>query len=84
MPRRIFGSLWDHLGIIRGTFWDDRFAHSAGPLYMKSRCNRNLAHWFGFPFWLDWCAVLFGRWRLVRKPSVFSDTMAEASRDASR
>ena len=48
---------------------------------MKSRCNRNLDHWFGFPFWLDWCAVLFGRWRRVLKPWVFSDTMAEAFRD---
>ena len=24
----------------------NRFAHSAGPLYMESRCNRNLAHCF--------------------------------------
>ena len=33
---------------------------------MKSQCNKDLDYWFGSPFWLDWCAVLFGRWRLVR------------------
>ena len=33
---------------------------------MKSRCNDNLTHWFVFPFWLDWCAVLFGH---ISEPS---------------
>ena len=51
-------SFWDQSRVITESFrrhWviQPLRAFRRAALYMKNRCNENLAHWFGFPFWLD-------------------------------